>query len=529
MNKKFYAYRSSQLHIDRLFPLVAIGASTGGTEAVTVLFSNLPADTGMCYLYLQHIDQTKKIDIISTLEQVTPMPVLQAIDGMPVLPDHVYIIPPGKDTSIKQGRFTITMLPEKPLHRMPVDRLFTTLAQVYGDQLTGIVLSGVTRDGTLGLQAIKAAGGSTYVQDESARYNHMPRSAIVAGVADKVLSPQQIAFALVQSSRQQQALPIQPARKATPADLRRPKKKDHAASEKKKTSASDAGRAMDRELQQRHKQLIQAYEKAKQALEEQDLRMQEKNVDLQQLTKALQNTQNDLQQFTWVASHDLQEPLRKIITYSDRLQQLYNELLPDAGRNYIEKIISSALRMTHLLDDLLTFSRIANEGDVFSFTSLTEVIDRVLGGMQENIQQRQADISYWGLPVIEAIPHQMDMLFYHLISNAMKFTHPHQSPVITITSGKLAPDRLQQFDKLDRSLSYYEIIVRDNGIGFNQEFANQIFVIFQRLNDKREFPGTGIGLALCRKIAHNHNGEIYATSGEGQGSAFHVLLPVRQP
>jgi signal transduction histidine kinase len=502
------------------------------------LFSNLPADTGMCYLYLQHIDQTKKTDIISTLEQVTPMPVLQALDGMPVLPDHVYIIPPGKDTNIKQGRFTITLLPEKPLHRMPVDRLFTSLAQVYGDQLTGIVLSGVTRDGTLGLQAIKAAGGTTFVQDESALFNSMPRSAIVAGVADKVLSPQQIAFALVQINRQQQALPIpppiQPAGKAAPADRRHPKRKESAASEKKKASTSDvplnkAERAVNRDLQQRNKQLIEAYEKAKQALEEHTLRMQEKNVDLQQLTKALQSAQNDLQQFTYVASHDLQEPLRKIITFSDRLQQLYNELLPDAGRNYIEKIISSALRMTHLLDDLLTFARIANERDMFSFTNLTEVIDRVLEGLQESIQQRYADISYWGLPVIEAIPHQIELLFYHLISNAMKFTHPHRSPVITITSGKLNPDRLQQFDKLDRSLSYYEIIVRDNGIGFNQEFANQIFVIFQRLNDKREFPGTGIGLALCRKIANNHNGEIFATSGEGEGSAFHVLLPVRQP
>jgi signal transduction histidine kinase len=409
---------------------------------------------------------------------------------------------------------------------------------VYGDQLTGIVLSGATRDGTLGLQAIKAAGGITFVQDESALFHYMPRSAIVAGVADKVLSPQQIAAALVQTRRQQQALPIpapiQSTRKAAHTGAPQPQKKEPSAPEKKKASASDvplntAGLAMNRELQQRNKQLVEAYEKAKQALEEHTLRLQEKNVDLQQLTKALQSTQNELQQFTYVASHDLKEPLRKIITFSDRLQQLYNELLPEAGRTYIEKIISFALRMTHLLDDLLTFSRIANERDMFSFTNLTEVVDRVLEGLQENIQHTRADISYWGLPVIEAIPHQIEMLFYHLISNAMKFTHPHRSPVITITSGKMNPDKLQQFDKLDKTLSYYEIIVRDNGIGFNQEFANQIFVIFQRLNDKREFPGTGIGLALCRKIAENHNGEIYAISKEAEGAAFCVLVPVRQP
>jgi signal transduction histidine kinase len=538
MSKKFYAYRTSQLHINRLFPLVAIGASTGGMEAVTELFGNLPADTGMCYLYVQHFDQTKKTDIISALEQVTAMPILHALDGMPVLPDHIYIIPPGKDTIVNQDRFTITMLPEKPLHRMPVDRLFTTLAQVYGDQLTGIVLSGVTRDGTVGLQAIKAAGGSTFVQDESALFNYMPRSAIVAGVADHVLSSSQIAATLVQISLQGQPFPIPATSRAAIAAVRSLQKKRSSATvnkgpspaEKKESPAAGATlHAQNRALQQRNKQLTEAYEKTKQAADEHKQLLQEKNADLKQLNKALEIIQNDLQHFTYVTSHDLQEPIRKIITFSDRLQQRYNTLLPDTGRNYIEKIISAALRMTHLLDDLLTYIRIANEKDLFSFTNLTDIIDRVLDGLQESIQQRQADISYWGLPVIEAIPHQIEMLFYHLISNAMKFTHPHQSPVITITSGKLNPDKLQQFDKLDRSLSYYEIFVRDNGIGFNQEFANQIFVIFQRLNDKREFPGTGIGLALCRKITTNHNGEIYAESGEGEGSAFHVILPVRQP
>jgi signal transduction histidine kinase len=519
MNKKFYAYRSSQKNTYSSFSLVAIGASTGGLEAATTLFSNVPANTGMTFLYLQHIDQTKKTNIVSSLEQVTSMPVLQAIDGMPVLPDHLYIIPPGKDTTITHDRFVITSLREKPLHRLPVDRLFAALAGVYTDHLTGIVLSGVTRDGTVGLQAIKAAGGSTIVQDGSALFNNMPRSAIMAGVADKVLSPQQIAAALEQISRERSALHL-PVVKTAIAGKQQ-------ASPSLKPDATLL--AINRELQRTNKQLTEAYEKARKTIEEQARRLQQNTNELQQVNLEWQRTQNDLQQFAYVASHDLQEPLRKIITFSDRLQQRYNELLPDNGRNYIEKIISAALRMSHLLNDLLNFSKIANERKTFSLTNLTDIIDRVLNNLQDSIQQKQADISYWGLPVIEAIPHQMELLFYHLITNAMKFVHTHQPPVITITCGKLHLDHLQQFDKLNRSLSYYEIVVRDNGIGFNQEFAKQIFVIFQRLNDKREFPGTGIGLALCHKIIVNHHGEIYAESKVGEGSAFYIILPVRQP
>jgi signal transduction histidine kinase len=132
------------------------------------------------------------------------------------------------------------------------------------------------------------------------------------------------------------------------------------------------------------------------------------------------------------------------------------------------------------------------------------------------------------LPIVEAIPSQMELLFEHLIGNALKFAHPHRQSDIIISAKKLSNNNIGELDQLDKSLLHYEILISDNGIGFSQEFAKQIFVIFRRLNDQREYPGTGIGLALCSKIVAHHNGEIYATSQEGRGSAFHIILPARQ-
>lgn len=497
MSKKFHAYRRPVANTYRSFPLVAIGASTGGLQAAMVLFSFLPVDSGLSFLYLQHADQTQKTDIISSLESVTRMPVVQALDGMPVLPDHIYIVPPGKGTTIRNDNFVITRLPDKPLYRMPVDRLFTSLANDHPANLSGILLSGVTHDGTLGMQAIKSAGGHTIVQDGSALFNYMPRSAVVAGVADQVLSPQQMAEALLQLPRRQ---PV----RSTPMV--------------------------------QHTQRLTTFQKPPTVkpppVEHRPQPRQQSAVDTHELNytkKLLQRVRDDLEQFAYVSGHDLQEPLRKIFTYSDLLQQRFDSLLPDAGKEYIEKIKSSALHMTQLLGDLLNFSRISGENETFKPVDLNDVVERVLVSLHDRIQQKQAGISYWALPTIEGIPGQLEMLFYHLVDNTLKFAHPRRPPEVTITSKPLPAAELQQYDQLDPLLTYYDIVVSDNGIGFREEYARQIFVIFQRLNDKHEYPGSGIGLSVCRKITGIHQGEVYATSKEGEGSFFHVLLPARQP
>jgi len=256
--------------------------------------------------------------------------------------------------------------------------------------------------------------------------------------------------------------------------------------------------------------------------------VQERTDDLQQMNRELERSNNELQQFAYVASHDLQEPLRKIMTFSDRLQQHFGNALSEKGNGYVEKIIDSSKRMTRLIDDLLNFSKITRQTEPFKRTNLNTIVKNVLGDFDEIMKDKKAKVEYKELPVIQAIPVQMEQLFHNLISNGLKFSGKAKQPLITITARPLDKKHIDRFPQLNVDTDYYEIIVKDNGIGFDEEYADQIFVIFQRLNDKQEFPGTGIGLALCRKIVNNHNGEIFAQSKEGKGAAFHVVLPANQ-
>jgi signal transduction histidine kinase len=151
----------------------------------------------------------------------------------------------------------------------------------------------------------------------------------------------------------------------------------------------------------------------------------------------------------------------------------------------------------------------------------------VLNDFDVIVSEKKARITFKDLPVIDAVPLQMEQLFHNLISNALKFT-ADKPPVITIKSKELSPRESEQYPRLESPNVYFDITITDNGIGFSQEYAEQIFIIFQRLNDKQSFSGTGIGLALCRKIVNNHGGHIYATSKEGEGTTFHVILPRQQ-
>jgi two-component system CheB/CheR fusion protein len=185
--------------------------------------------------------------------------------------------------------------------------------------------------------------------------------------------------------------------------------------------------------------------------------------------------------------------------------------------------------MSQLINDLLDFSRATRTGERFAPTDLSAVLRSTLADFDLLIKEKNAIVVAGELPVIEAIPFQIGQLFHNLISNALKFTKEKTPPVIKI--GGRVPDReeIAAMDGLDKTAQYVEIVFEDNGIGFSNEYAEQIFVLFQRLNGRHEFPGTGIGLALCRKIVENHGGKIFAQSIESINTEFHVVLPVVQP
>jgi PAS domain S-box-containing protein len=255
---------------------------------------------------------------------------------------------------------------------------------------------------------------------------------------------------------------------------------------------------------------------------------EELEIRVSERTKELQSSNNELAQFAYVASHDLQEPLRKIITFIELLQRDLPSL-EGKTKGYLQKIEQSAVRMSILIKDILNFSQLGKPGHAFEQTDLNDTIKTIVGDLEVVIQQKSAQIQCDNLPTLEAIPQQMNQLFYNLLSNSLKFTAEGTVPVIRITARELQRKEILKYSELNPALAFCSIQFQDNGIGFNQKFADQIFTIFQRLNNRQSYSGTGIGLALCKKIAINHNGLIQARSVENQGATFEVVLPVKQP
>lgn len=262
--------------------------------------------------------------------------------------------------------------------------------------------------------------------------------------------------------------------------------------------------------------------------EELEQLVKKRTLDLEEINKELYRSNSELKQFAYVASHDLQEPLRKIMTFADRLQS-YKANLPEAQQKYIDKIAVSSQRMTRLIDELLNFSRTSRSDQAFTKVNLNKAVKEVLTDFDLIISQKGGRIEVDKLPSLQAIPLQMEQLFHNLISNALKFTRASVPPVIGITSKILTSKAIAAYKGLQPDTRYYEIVVTDNGIGIEAEFVEQIFEIFQRLNDRERFPGTGIGLALCRKIVNNHNGIIFARPLDHEGTSFHIILPATQP
>lgn len=255
--------------------------------------------------------------------------------------------------------------------------------------------------------------------------------------------------------------------------------------------------------------------------------VQERTADLKKANYDLQRTNAELEQFAYAASHDLQEPLRKIRTFTELLERSLGNISAQS-KTFLEKIVTSSSRMTSLIKDVLNYSQLLKTGDEFELVDLNKVLHNVLNDFELLIEEKSVVITIDTLPIIEANPLQLNQLFYNLINNSLKFSEPGRRPEISVTHTTLTKDEVSRIDGLQPELSYCSISFRDNGIGFDQQYAEQIFTIFQRLHTRQAYTGTGIGLALCKKIILNHHGSIRATSEPGKGATFSVLLPLRQ-
>ncbi len=252
--------------------------------------------------------------------------------------------------------------------------------------------------------------------------------------------------------------------------------------------------------------------------------VQERTASLSESNTLLHESNNNLDQFATIASHDLQEPLRKIRTFSTLLHQRHGDVIVGEARELIDKISRSAERMSDLIQDVLNFSKVL-DASVFKEVDLNLIVKKVVDDYDLLIEQKKAVITQEKLPVITAVPLQMNQLFYNLIGNALKFTRPGTPPAVSISHKPLTPEEVQLFPSLRADIPYCDINVKDNGIGIDKQFSTQIFVIFERLNSRNHFEGTGIGLALCKRIVLNHKGEIYLLSEKEQGAEFHIILP----
>jgi PAS domain S-box-containing protein len=243
---------------------------------------------------------------------------------------------------------------------------------------------------------------------------------------------------------------------------------------------------------------------------------------LEQKADELARSNAELEQFAFVASHDLQEPLRKIRAFGDRLKMKCAQALPVEGADYLERMQNAAARMQTLIADLLTFSRVISRVESFVPVDLGQVVQGVLGDLEVRIEKVGATVEVGELPVIDGDPTQMRQLLQNLIGNALKFQLPGVKPHVRIAARLVSSP-----DDYGAGESFHELTVQDNGIGFDEKYLDKIFAVFQRLHNRQEYEGTGIGLAVCRRIVDRHGGSITARSKPGAGATFVVQLPAR--
>jgi hypothetical protein len=202
--------------------------------------------------------------------------------------------------------------------------------------------------------------------------------------------------------------------------------------------------------------------------------------------------------------------------------------IPQKAEGFIEKIKHSSERMQNLINDVLKFSLLSKEREKFDKVDMNAVMQNILSDYELLIEQKEATVIAGTLPVVEAIPVQVNQLLSNLFANALKFNSPIRKPVIEIKASQLGQEETAEYKELNADKLHYKIEFKDNGIGFDQEYAEQIFTIFQRLHGRMEYEGTGIGLAMCKKIVQNHHGVIYAISKRDEGAMFTIILPESQ-
>lgn len=249
-------------------------------------------------------------------------------------------------------------------------------------------------------------------------------------------------------------------------------------------------------------------------------------IELENRIEELNRSNSELEQFTYVASHDLQEPLRKIRSFSDRLSLKFKEDLPPEATGIIQIIHDASKRMQLLINDLLSFSRLIKKDTEMVSTDLDKVLRNVRTSLSVAIKENRVIIQSEPLPTVDGYEFQLTQLFQNLISNSIKYRHIELDPRIEITYSLQKDTKLPGMSSYQQNRDFHYITFSDNGIGFSPEYAEKIFVIFQRLHAKEVYEGSGIGLAICRRVVTNHNGYITAEGKEGAGAKFSVYLPV---
>ncbi len=284
------------------------------------------------------------------------------------------------------------------------------------------------------------------------------------------------------------------------------------------------------EVQQLATALSQKWDLAKEGRElltELERRVRLRTVQLCEKNEELVRSNQELQQFAQIASHDLQEPLRKIQTFGDRLRTKCGDALDEVGKDYLGRMQGAAERMQTLIQDLLSYARVTSKGQPFQPVDLQNIVQGVLSDLEIRLETTGGRVNLDTLPRIEADPLQMRQLFQNLIGNALKYHKPNVPPIVKVSAQPIEGN-LNLSPEASTGERCWQIVVEDNGIGFEEEYEERIFAMFQRLHGRGEYEGTGVGLAICRKIIERHGGTITAKGVPEQGSTFTITFPVRQ-
>lgn len=237
-------------------------------------------------------------------------------------------------------------------------------------------------------------------------------------------------------------------------------------------------------------------------------------------TRELERSNRELQEFAYISSHDLQEPLRKIQAFGDRLYHREFDHLSGRGKDYLHRMLNAAGRMSNLINDLLSYSRVTSKARPFEEVDLSRVAAEVISDLEIQIERLRAQVRHFDLPTIQADPTQMRQLFQNILGNSLKFRQEHTPPVVRISAYALDPEQ-------ERGTPRVHLKFSDNGVGFDDKYKERVFTIFQRLEGAK-YEGSGIGLAICKRIVDRHGGDIDVESEPGQGTTFHIILPIHQ-